>query len=192
MEISIRLEGIRPILMHNVRLANPLDPYTRRLKEVTSKKKKTDEDLAVISWLEARGSAYETADGLLAIPADNLWRCMYDAATAFKLGTKIKRALIPLTDIEPLYLDGQTRNVEDHLNAGHIDVRAVQVARARTMRSRPIIDAPWTVTHRFEMMTDELDYDDLQKVLDRAGRLVGIGDFRPRYGTFTATFEEAS
>jgi hypothetical protein len=133
---------------------------------------------------------YETDDGLLGLPADNLWRCMYDAATAFKLGTKIKRALIPLTDIEPLYLDGETRNVDDHLDAGHIDVRAVQVARARTMRSRPIIPAPWSVTHRFEMMTDEFDFDELQQVLNRAGRLVGIGDFRPRFGTFTATYEE--
>lgn len=192
MEIDIRLDGVRPILMHNVRLANPLDPYTRRLKEITSKNKKTDEDLAVISWIEARGSAYETADGLLAIPAENVFSAIWEGAKGAKKGMQFKRAVLPLTDLEPIYIHGETRSVDDYLNAGNIDVRPVKVQRNRVMRSRPIIEAPWTVTHRFEMMTDEFDFDDLQAAIDRAGRLVGIGDFRPRFGTFTATFEEAS
>jgi len=192
MEISIRLEGVRPILMHNVRLANPLDPYTRRLKEAASKKDKTDEDLAVISWIEARGSAYETADGLLAIPAENVFSAIWEGAKGAKKGMQFKRAILPLTDLEPIYIDGETYNVDDYLDAGNIDVRPVKVQRNRVMRSRPIIRAPWTVTHRFEMMTDEFNFDQLQAAMNRAGRLVGIGDYRPRYGTFIATFEEVS
>lgn len=192
MEINITLEGIRPILMHNSRLANPVDPWTLKIKEVTSKRKKTETDHQTVSHLEARGSCYETADGLLAIPVDNVFGSIYVAAKAFKLGTRIKGALIPITDIEPIYLDGETRSADEHLSTwDNVDIRSVAVQRARVMRSRPIIRAPWTVTHTFEYMDDEINPAELQQILDRAGKIVGIGDYRPRFGTFTATFGAA-
>lgn len=190
MQIDITLTGAKPMLLHNIRLANPLDPYTQKLKEFTAKRKKTDEDLAEIMWWEARGSAYETPEGFLGLPADNLWRSLYDAATAFKQGANLKRALIPATDVAPILVAGDKVYVDDHLKAGNIDTRAVQVSRARTMRSRPIVNPPWTVTHRFELLSDIIDPRDLTPIVDRAGRVVGIGDYRPRFGTFTAIVEE--
>lgn len=189
MEITITLTGSKPMLMHNIRLANPLDPYTQQLKSLTGKRKKTDEDLAEIMWWEARGSAYETPEGFLGLPADNVWRCLYDAATAFKQGQNIKRALIPLTDIEPLLVAGEKVYVDDHLKAGNIDTRAVQVSRARTMRSRPIVN-DWSSSLTFELLSDIIDPRDLTPILERAGRVVGVGDYRPRFGTFVATVEE--
>jgi hypothetical protein len=190
MQIDITLTGLKPMLQHNIRLANPLDPYTQKLKEFTGKRKKTDEDLAEIMWWEARGSAYETTEGFLGMPCDNVWRSLYDAATAFKQGANLKRALIPDTDIEPLLVAGEKVYVDEFLKAGNIDTRAVQVSRARTMRSRPMVDTPWSVTHRFELLSDIIDVRELDPITERAGRVVGIGDYRPRFGTFTATVTE--
>lgn len=191
MEISITINGVRPLLMHNSRLANPTDTWTRKIKEVTSKRKKTDEDHAALSWLEARGSCYETDDGKLALPVDNVFGAIFVAAKAFKLGTRMKGALVPITDIEPLYLNGETRDATEHVNDGNIDIRSVQVQRARVMRSRPIIEAPWSVTHQFEFMPDEINATELQQILERAGKIVGVGDYRPRFGTFTAEWSWA-
>lgn len=191
MELNITLTGQRPMLTHNIRLANPLDPYTQKLKEFTAKRKKTEEDLSNIMWWEARGGAYETPEGFLGLPTDNVWRALYDAATAFKMGANLKRALIPVSDVQPLFVDGEKAYVDDHLAAGNIDSRAVQVQRARTMRHRAIVNN-WTTTHHFELLSDIVDPAELTNIADRAGRLVGVGDYRPRFGTFTAEIEEAA
>ena len=44
MNFRIRLVGTRPMIQHNARLANPLDPYTQALAKITGKRKKTLED----------------------------------------------------------------------------------------------------------------------------------------------------
>lgn len=191
MLIEVTLDGTRPLMQHNIRLANPLDPYSQKKKEFTDKKKKTDEDLAAIMWWEARGSAYETSEGFLGLPTDNVWRCLYDAATAFKQGANLKRALLPQSDVEPLIIGGAKVYVDDHLNSGNIDTRAVRNQQSRVMRSRPIIHPPWTVHHRFELLTDIINPRELTPIMERAGRLVGLGEFRPRFGTFVATVTEA-
>lgn len=187
MELKVRLTGLRPMLQHNGRLANPIDPYVRELKVYTGKRKKTDEDHAAIMVLEARASAYETEDQLLGLPTDNVWRSFYDAATAFKRGADLKRALLPLDDVVPIEIGGQTEAVDSFLQGeGHIDYRSVAVQRNRTMRARPLVPAGWQTTHSFELLTDILDGETLTPIFERAGRIVGVGDFRPRFGTFQA------
>lgn len=190
MEITVTFTGVRPMLQHNVRLANPLDPYTQKIKSITDKRKKSEEDLAEILWWEARGGAYETHEGFIGLPVDNAWRCIYDAATASRRGADMKRALIPLGDVEPLLIAGEKVYVDDHLNAGHIMTKAVSVRGNRTMRHRLIADN-WSASHQFELLTDLVDMRDLQPIVEHAGRVVGLGDYRPRYGTFTAVVEES-
>lgn len=187
MDFRLTITGTRPLLMHNGRLANPLDPYTRALKELTGKRRKTDDDLVSIMQIEARGACWETGDGLLGIPNAAVWRCVYDAAKAYKRGEDVKRALLLSDDVMPLHVDGVTVTCDVWLkDADHIDYRPVVVTGRRTMRARPIIPAGWTSTHHFELLTDVIDPRDLAPILERAGRLVGIGDWRPTYGTFSA------
>jgi len=187
MQITLTLTGTRPMIQHNRRLANPIDPYTRALKQLTGKRKKTDEDIVDIMRIEARASCYETDDGLLGLPTENVWRSLYDAATAFKMGKDIKRALSATGDeVVPLLVGGEPVKVDPYLlEDGAIDYRSVKVGTNRVMRSRPII-ANWSSTHTFELFEDVIDKGDLVKVWERAGRLVGIGDYRPTYGTYTA------
>lgn len=186
MQIRIRLVGERPMLMHNGRLANPIDPYVRELKKYTAKRKKTDDDHARIMELEARAAAYETEDGFLGLPTDNVWRSFYDASTAYRRGADLKRALIPVTDVVPLEVDGERVLVDVFLKDWqNIDYRSVAVSRNRTMRSRPIV-RNWSCVHEFELLQDILDIEVLHPILERAGRVVGVGDFRPRFGTYTA------
>jgi hypothetical protein len=175
------------MLQHNGRLANPLDPWTRRLAALTRKRSKTDEDLSQILWTEARGACWETPDGTLGIPLAAVWRCIYDAAKAYKRGEDIKRALSFEDATAPLLVAGAPVACDEFLTEkGHIDYRPVKIAGRKTMRARPRV-WEWSARVELTLLTDVLDVRDLSPILERAGRLVGIGDWRPIYGTFTAT-----
>ena len=52
--IKLKLTGINRMLMHNGRLANPLNPYSKAKSKLTAKRKKTEEDLIQIMSVEAR------------------------------------------------------------------------------------------------------------------------------------------
>ncbi len=184
MNLTIRLTGLKPMLQHNGRLSNPLDPYTRELKTLTGKRKKTDDDLMAMALLEARAGLYETRDDLLGLPNQNVWRAIYDAAKAYKLGEDIKRALLTDDETVPLLVDGDPVKADSFLDdADHLFYRSAKIGRQRVMRARGIVRG-WVSEHTFELLTDVMDVESLAPVFERAGRLVGIGDWRPTYGTF--------
>lgn len=189
MKIVLTLTGTRPMLQHNGRLANPIDPHTRALKELTGKRKKTDEDLIAIMRAEALGSAYETTDGLLGLPTANVWRCIYDAAKAYKLGEDIKRSLTHDPIVEPLLVADNEIKLETFLaDPANIDYRPVKIQTKKTMRARPLVHG-WSCTHVFDLLDDIIDPRELAPVLERAGRIVGIGDWRPIYGAFNCVVQ---
>ena len=190
--LTVQLVGTKPLLLHNGRLANPLDPYTRDLAAISKKRNKTDDDRLNMMAIEARASCYETADGLLAFPTANVWRAIYDAAKAYKLGVAVKRSL-HFDDVnEPLYVDGASVDIEGDKWLQYpatIDYRPVKIGKAKTMRARPVVPTGWLTTHKFGLNEQEIDADSLAPVLHRAGTMVGTGDWRPTYGTFEAKVE---
>lgn len=184
MELKLKLTGTRPMLQHNGRLANPVDPYTMKLKNLVGKRKKTDDDLVDIMRTEARGSCWETPEGLMGVPNAAVWRCLYDAAKAFKLGEDIKRSLSFEDTTVPLLIGGEKVACDDYLQRdGAVDYRPVKVMGKKPMRARPRING-WQSEHTFDLLTDVMNARDLEPILHRAGRLVGLGDWRPIYGTF--------
>ena len=72
MNLTIHLTGLRPMLPHSSRLADPINSYTMALAEITGKRRKTQEDLMEMMRLEARGGCWETAEGLLGMPDANV------------------------------------------------------------------------------------------------------------------------
>lgn len=184
-QITLALVGLKPMLQHNGRLANPLDGYTRALKALSGQRRKTDSDIVEMMQIEARGSAYETEDGLLGIPTAAVWRCIQQAATAFKLGKDIERGLLTDEVIEPITIDGKTWSVDKYLEREDaIDFRSVRVSTSRTMRARVRVPRDWSSTHTMELDEEVIDLRNLQPVFERAGRYIGLGDWRPRFGTF--------
>jgi hypothetical protein len=66
-----------------------------------------------------------------------------------------------------------------------LDARRVMVQRSGVTRQRPCMNAGWRAEFQFLINTPEyIDPNTLHEVLANAGRLVGIGDFRPSYGRF--------
>jgi hypothetical protein len=65
------------------------------------------------------------------------------------------------------------------------DRRRVVIQRSGITRVRPAMHAGWKAEFVFTVLTPEyIRPQDLQETLTLAGRLVGVGDFRPTYGRF--------
>jgi hypothetical protein len=67
----------------------------------------------------------------------------------------------------------------------YLDQRRAVVQRAGITRTRPALKAGWRVEVWFNVLVPEyIDPSLLNEVTQSAGRLVGVGDFRPTYGRF--------
>lgn len=182
----LTLTGTAPLLMHNSRLANPLDPATKALKKVTAKRTKTDDDHEEIARLEHAGSLYLDPDVGPYVPGQNVARCLVDAARVSKQGVKVTRGVFISTDTNPLGYRGP-RDIDGlwkDENFRHM--ASVKIGTSRTMRCRPIFTA-WTVEADGILDPSVIDLADLEGIAVTAGQMIGLGDWRPRFGRFTAT-----
>jgi hypothetical protein len=190
--LNLRLAGTAPgLLTHNERLASKLDPIAREMSAISSKRKKTDDDLAELARLEFIGGVYETEDGLVGIPAWNIFKSLQEGARLNKLGKAVERAVLPIgADVLPIKHDG-SNTAEAMWRAGSYDQRSVKVGTSKVTRTRPHF-TNWVVDAAFVIDTEILRLDEFTMIADNAGRLVGLGDYRPRFGRYDVTVTEAS
>jgi hypothetical protein len=67
----------------------------------------------------------------------------------------------------------------------YIDRRRVLVQRNAVTRERPALREGWVATIELMVLVPEyIDRTMLLDVIGQAGRLIGVGDFRPTYGRF--------
>jgi hypothetical protein len=75
----------------------------------------------------------------------------------------------------------------------YLDQRRVMVQRSGVTRMRPAFLAGWSASFEFQVLLPEyVSERELLDVLVNAGRLLGVGDFRPTYGRFAITSFELS
>lgn len=188
-EFRITLTGTSALLMHSSRLADPLNPATKALKKATSKRVKTDEDHAEIARLEFIGGLYLDPDIGPFIPGENISRTLIDGGRLTKSGVKVTRGVLITTDVNPLSYRGPRTPAElwDDENFRHM--ASVKIGTSRTMRCRPSFTG-WRVEADGLLDQSVLALDELEGIAQTAGAMIGIGDWRPRYGRFTATVEK--
>jgi len=180
--IRFRFTGTSPLLMHSERGANGLDPVVKLHKEKTSKRKKTDDDLEDIARSEWDLAIYwdETLGPF--IPAQNIDGTIRDGAKKNKLGKVFSSSARCVEDKIKLIYDGP-KSKDKLYEKGFLDVRSVVIGRARIMRVRPLF-TKWAL--EFDYAYDETQLDDNLVTLaaEQAGQLVGLCDYRPRFGRF--------
>lgn len=94
-----------------------------------------------------------------------------------------KAAIVCLTDLGSL----GTKDWD------YLDQRRVMIQRAGITRTRPAFQAGWKAHFMFQVQLPEyVPPTDLLDVLTNAGRLIGVGDFRPSYGRFQVTDFQAA
>lgn len=190
MKIRITIEGTTSLLCHNARLANPLDPIVRQMKTISGKRKKTDEDLERLARLEFEGGLYFDSSGPH-IPGANIEKCMVEGAKITRQGKQIERGLFITDDEVPLLYNGPRGVEELWENETYRSMMSVKVGQNRVMRCRPMFRA-WTLEAEGEMDPAQLNLDAMQQIASDAGSMVGLGDYRPRFGRFVARVEKIS
>jgi hypothetical protein len=187
--VQLRLKGDAPLLMHNDRGVNPFDPLVKQIAVLNSKKtNKTDDDKHLVERLEWEvGLYYNEAVGPY-IPGENLKKAIWEAAKAFRGGAAVIRGVTPL-DVEiPLVYRGP-RDIEGMWKAGFVDIRSTRLnGKTRIMRTRPRFDE-WGLEASMQVLTSVLDLDTFKRYATFAGRITGLGDYRPRFGRFTTEIE---
>jgi len=169
--VAVTVEGSADFLFHRWN-AEAVDEKAKSAKN--SKAKKTD---------DIESYVYRNESGELCIPGEYLRGSIIHAAkfrqdprSPRKSAMDLFKAAIVVTT--PL----ATLGVKDW---DYLDKRRVTVQRQGINRTRPAMRVGWRVTFDLLVMLPEyVDRNALRETIESAGRLIGIGDFRPTFGRF--------
>lgn len=183
--ITATLVGTRPLIMHNGRLNDPQDEITQALDELArrAKKDKTDAIMLERDNVEWQGSLYED-DGRVGLPSDNVLMALIEGARKTKLGKAAQAGVLERDHFFFLEHDGPN-DLAKLMEDRRYRLRCrVKVQRNGVMRVRPIFRS-WKLPVAFDVIDDAINPKDVVRALWDAGAMVGMGDWRPRYGRFT-------
>lgn len=185
--VKTTIKGIRPLLMHSAAGADPLSEWSKLRKQVSGKKNKTDADHMELAKIDWYSSFYHNDEKRPVLLGTMIEACCIGGAKRTKQG-QIAKASILINENPVLIHDhpnGKKAVVDDFWeNQRYRDARGVMVNRARIIRYRPVFPV-WECT--FEAMLSELDVSTFKNILETAGRFIGLGDFRPKFGLFEIT-----
>ena len=191
MQLHVEMVGRTGLVMHNGRLADPLDPLAIELSKLTDKRNRTEEEEREISDFEWFAGLYYEKDLGTYIPAENIVRCLRDAATAWKLGEAVYDFVHVTTDRIPLQHDGPADARKLQKLESYRLRKTVKIGRNRTPRTRPIFRT-WNMSFDIDLDDADLNLSDFERIVERAGRLEGVGTARKLgFGRFNATLSAA-
>ena len=172
----------------NGQLADPMNKFSREIKKISSNRKKTDEHYLMMSQFEWVGGLYLDEDNRPCIPGIVLDGMLAEAAKKLKLGKVMKSAAEVLTS--PLIEhDGPKKAKADDLKdlPRYKHSGPVKVGTSKVIRTRPMFPV-WSLEFDVQIDTEALEGRQLKDVIEKGGRFVGLGDFRPRFGKFVFRF----
>ncbi len=184
--LNFKLTGETPLIMHSDTMVDPFHDLTREKKKLTSKKSnKTDDDLHRIDEIEFTAGLYMHESLGPVIPGANIDRMIVDAAKRTKAGNKAKMGLQASEDYFPLQYEGP-RDLAGLLKDPRFHFRkSIKQGTSRVMRVRPWFHG-WSLDASLDFDEKIFDLADVVAFLSVAGAYVGLCDWRPRYGRFSA------
>jgi len=163
-KIDVTIRGVAPLLMNR---------FTGE-DSTKIKKLKTSYD----PMEDAENSLYRDEKGRLCQLATHIEGSIIKSATQFKMKGKktFKDAVKAGVFVEP-------ELIPHKIQEWTIDTRPAVVQRSRVMRSRGRLDK-WELDFTMNITDERLTPEIMKEILVNAGKFVGIGDFRPRFGRF--------
>lgn len=172
--VHVTLEGSSDLLFHRWNC----EAVEEKSKAAKNSKAKKEDNIESYVW--------RNDGGYLCVPGEYVRQAIIHAAK-YKQDPRsprksamdlFKAGVVSLTDYASL----------GKKNWDYLDTRRVTVQRAGVNRTRPAMKKGWNSSFTFQVITPEyIDKQLFLDVLGTAGRLVGIGDFRPTYGRFQVT-----
>ena len=180
---TFRIKGIVPIILHNGRMANPLDPWSKKLKEISGKRKKVDSDYEEMARIEWFASLYQEKNEKIILPGMMLEASLVNGAKKFKLGQQAKAGLF-VESHALLQFDGQELNAEQLWERGQNTLTvACKVSMAKIMRTRFIAEE-WAADVSVSFDDSLFNAPQIVDIFEAAGMQIGVGTWRPRHGRF--------
>jgi hypothetical protein len=169
--VLVSLEGTAPFLFR--RWSNEaVEAKSKAAKN--SKAKKTD---------DVESFVYRTPGGNLAIPGEYLRMSIIGAARFRQDPRSPRKSAMDLYKAGIVVID-ELADV-GKADWDYLDARRVTIQRAGITRIRPALAKGWVAKFTLEVLLPEyISPSDLRDVIVDAGRLVGVGDFRPSFGRF--------
>lgn len=188
-QISYRVNGLDSLLQNNPQMSDPLNKFSKEMKLITGKRKKTDDDIIAMREVELRAKIYW--DNTQGIYVPSTW------ATASIQGVSWSKAKIKKADIRAavfatqpklkLQYDGMElvkKPIDIVNNDVFHNVISMKQGQVRVVKATPKFTG-WS----FDV---SLDYDDsiinereLKDLVEYGAAFGGFGDFRPTYGRAT-------
>ena len=183
-ELNFRIVGVSPLLMHNGQLADPSNIYARKMKEISSKRSKTDADYEEMAKLEWFGSLYllnkEPCIPGLVFEAALIGKG--GAARKERMGKEAAAALWVVDDF-PLEYTGPKDPYELWEDEHFRFQSLVRVQTSRVLRTRPIF-RQWAASIKVQFDGELLNEADVRRWIEVAGVQSGLMDWRPKFGRY--------
>lgn len=193
-KLRFKLTGLTSLIMHNPQTVDPLNKYTKALKEITDKqsKQRTDAENAMLSRIEWEAGLYLN-EGKTVVPGRCLDACFWCGAKKSKKGMVWLSGAVLEEDFYILKYDGPmiSANGSGTIPNPELDkyyeknvTRSIENVRgAKVIRSRPIFNN-WCL--ETSILYDEtiLNKKDVVNAVKKAGEVCGLLEGRPRLGRF--------
>ena len=178
-KLNLNMKGIRPIILHNGRTADPLDPWAKKLKSIAAKRKKTEEDHDLMGEIEFEASLYWSDDLGVYMPVDNLHRMFLDACKKIRMGRESIGIMVDTEYGCPIIFPPH-KNLKKLKAEPEARIRTlVSIGGVKVVRTRPLVQTGWTMTIPVELDPDIIDRDTFGQIAEIAGHRIGLGDWRP-------------
>lgn len=182
-KMKVKLSGLGQILLHNNQMLIPKNYYKLEFDKVKNKKPKTEADLERLANIEFLAGLY-LDDNVVVIPIKMQLATFIKGAMKDKKGP-VAKAGVYFDKNSPLIFDGDGMTPEELYEDGDFtSTEIVRVGMSSVPRVRPIFPN-WSVDIEMTYDEDIIDDDVILQAWRRAGQLIGMGDWRPRYGRFT-------
>lgn len=215
---KVTLTGTQPLLLHHDDI-EWADKMSEWVMDADNKKnsKAGDDRTPAFKWI---GCLYRDEEGRLIMPTENIMRCIMEAGktvptgkgmATFKSQTQsgiMPQALgwpivgrdgkaIPTGPIDALM---KVKDFEKHKEAVKpmgfsLFVKRARIGASKHVRVRPRFEN-WQISGELVVTDESITERILKNILDIAGRLKGLGDWRPGsktpgpFGMFTASLEK--
>jgi hypothetical protein len=166
-EVKVKIVGIAPLLMNKFKMEKPEETKAKRRDEQYSPE------------TDAENALYRDNEVGIYAPSTWLEACLRETAKEFKGKGKssMKAVILSSVFVEPdkLPLNKQTYD--------EIDLRPVVIQRNRVVKGRPRFNS-WELEFTLKFDGNRVKKETLRQILEEAGAIKGIGDYRPKFGRF--------
>lgn len=172
--VVVAIEGEAPYLYH--RYSN--EAVEAQAKAAKGSKAKKSDNVESYVW--------RTPDGEIGIPGNHLRGAIVLAAKYIQDPRSPRKSAMDLFKAGVVVLTEVATTGQKAWD--YIDQQRVVIQRSAVTRSRPALSPGWKAEFIVQVMIPEyVTPPMLNAVIANAGRLCGIGDFRPTYGRFQVT-----